>query len=329
MTTSSKTILVTGGAGYIGSHVCAALQAAGYTPVTYDNLSTGFTQLVQFGPLVEGDILDLPTLTAAITQHQPLAIVHMAAKLLVAESVANPASYYHTNVMGGLNVAQAASSAGIPIVFSSTAAVYGIPQVAEPITESTPTAPINPYGASKLMVEQILADMEKAHSLRSVSLRYFNAAGASPIIGPKIGYLGTQPTHLIPSAIESLLGARPPLSIMGTDYPTPDGTAVRDYIHVADLATAHVAALHYLLQGGTTLVANLGNGQGSSVQEVVDTITNTLGQQVPHTSAPRRAGDPPMLVANPTRAKSTFNWQPTHTLADMITSHYAWRTRQV
>jgi UDP-arabinose 4-epimerase len=321
---TKQTILVTGGAGYIGSHVCAALQGAGFTPVVYDDFSTGFRQLVQFGPSVEGSVLQASHLAQTIQHHQPIAIVHMAAKLLVAESVARPDLYYHTNVMGGLVVAQAAQAAGIPMVFSSTAAVYGIPSSSAPITEDTPTNPINPYGSSKRMVEQILADMHTAYGLRSVSLRYFNAAGGSATIGYML-----PPTHIIPRAVESLLGTQPPLSVMGADYPTPDGTAVRDYLHVADLAQAHVAALHYLLSGGPTLVANVGTGQGVSVRELLTTIQQTLGQPVPHHVGPRRAGDPPMLVANPQRANTVLQWQPRHTLAEMISSHHAFRTRPV
>lgn len=321
----TQNVLVTGGAGYIGSHTSAALAAAGFLPVAYDNLSTGFKELVQFGPLVEGDILDRVALQAAVRAHKPVAIIHFAARLIVPESVAKPELYYETNTGGGLNVARVAAEADIPVIFSSTAAVYGIPDLSHPIGEDAPTAPINPYGSSKLMVEQMLADMDVAHGLKSVSLRYFNAAGAS--LDGKLGYMGAAPTHLIPSALEAVLGTRPPLQVMGTDYPTPDGTAVRDYIHVDDLASAHVQALRYLLEGGPTLVANLGNGQGSSVKQVIAAVEATLGRPVPHTMAPRRAGDPPLLVADPTRAMTALKWQPTRTLADMIGSAWAWRTR--
>lgn len=329
MTISSKgTILVTGGAGYIGSHACQALKAAGYNPVVFDNLSTGQRKAVQFGPLVEGDIRDGAALKAALIAHQPVAILHFAALIAVGESVTEPADYYHVNTFGAWQILNAIRETAvdgnlIPIVFSSTAAVYGIP-ASSPISEDFPHQPINPYGQSKLMVENMLKDYAHAYGLRSVALRYFNAAGAS--LDNSIGLENRNPTHLIPVALEALMGTRPELQIFGSDYPTPDGTAVRDYIHVADLASAHIAALEYLLSGGTTTQLNLGTGQGLSVDEITASVSRVTGKQVPAAKHPRRAGDPPALVADSTRAQKLLNWKPSHSdVETIVRTAWAWR----
>ncbi len=325
----TKHILVTGGAGYIGSHTCQALAKAGYTPVVFDNFFTGNRWAVKYGPCFEGDIRSAEDLKAVFEQYQPVAVVHLAALLSVPESVSEPADYYQTNTMGAwqlLNAIRAHTLQGAkpaPVVFSSTAAVYGIPE-SSPILENAKLSPINPYGHSKLMVEQMLADYGKAYGLKSVALRYFNAAGASE--NNEIGAYREKPFHLIPVALEAVVGNRPQLQIMGTDYPTEDGTAVRDYIHVTDLAEAHVAALEYLLKGGETVSLNLGTGQGYSVQQVVDAIGSEIGTPVPASYADRRAGDPPALVADSSRAQALLNWKPhLSDLPTIVRTAWAWR----
>lgn len=291
----SRVVLVTGGAGYIGSHACKALAEAGYTPVTYDNLSTGNRWAVRWGPLELGDVSDGARLHEAFRRHAPVGVLHFAALALVGQSVAEPALYYRANVGGTLSVLDAARNHGAgAFVFSSTCAVYGAPATV-PISEDTPPDPINPYGASKLMVERVLADYAAAYGLPYMALRYFNAAGADP--EGQIGERRDVETHLVPLAIDALLGRRPPLTILGQDHPTPDGTAIRDYIHVSDLAVAHVRALGYLLEGGGSRVLNLGAGHGHSVREVLATIASIAGRPVPNVTAGRRPGDPPELVA--------------------------------
>lgn len=301
-------VLVVGGAGYIGSHTCKALHAAGYQPVVYDNLSTGHEWAVRWGPLYVGDIQDSDALRAVIDRHCPVAIMHFAADALVSESVADPAKYYRNNMLGSFNLLETARHHGIEhIVFSSTCASYGIPTLL-PIPEDHPQTPINAYGSSKLAVEHMLVHYAPAYGLGSVALRYFNAAGASP--GGDLGEDHEPETHLIPLAIGAALGSRPPLRIFGTDYGTPDGTAVRDYIHVCDLADAHVAALRYLIDGGTTTRINLGTGEGLSVRQIIATVEDVLGRPVPFTEAPRRPGDPPVLIADASRAAREIDWQP-------------------
>lgn len=323
-----QNILVTGGAGYIGSHACQALAAAGYQPIVYDNLSTGSAEAVQFGPLVQGDIRDGAALKACFEKYQPVAVMHFAALIAVGESVTSPADYYHVNTFGAwqlLNAMREAQpgKAPVPLVFSSTAAVYGIPE-ASPIPENAKLAPINPYGQSKLMVEKMLADYGHAYGLRSVALRYFNAAGSS--LDNSIGLQNRNPTHLIPVALEAIIGSRPELQIYGSDYPTPDGTAIRDYIHVVDLANAHVAALQYLLAGGEGTILNLGTGQGNSVQEVLHAVAEVTAQPVPASKHPRRAGDPPALVADSSRAQKLLNWKPRHSdLPTIVRTAWTWR----
>lgn len=296
-----KTVIVTGGAGYIGSHTCKALAAAGYTPVTYDNLSIGNRWAVRWGPLEIGDIRDRGRLAEVFRQYRPVGVLHFAALALVGESVAEPARYYDLNVHGAQCVFDAARIFDVGgLVFSSTCAVYGTPETL-PITEETRKGPINPYGASKLMAERLLSDYDAAYGLRHVALRYFNAAGADP--DNEIGERRDTETHLIPLAIEACLGLGPALKVLGDDHPTPDGTAIRDYIHVSDLAEAHVASLAGLLQGWPSRVLNLGTGSGASVREVVAAISLAANQPVPFEMAPRRPGDPAQLVADAALAK--------------------------
>lgn len=301
---SGDVVLVTGGAGYIGSHACKALARAGYTPVTYDNLVSGNRWAVRWGPLEVGDILDASRLNEACIVHRPRAIMHFAASALVSESMVKPSFYYRNNVVGALNLLDSARSHDIgTFVFSSTCATYGIPDDV-PICEDAPQRPINPYGASKLMVERMLADHEMAYNVRFATLRYFNAAGADP--DGEIGECRAVETHLIPLAIDAALGRRPPVCVMGNDYPTADGTALRDYVHVADLAEAHVAALQLLLAGHNSITCNLGTGVGHSVHQVISAIESVSGHEVPYTLGPRREGDPPALVADPQRAASVL-----------------------
>ena len=323
----SKTVIVTGGAGYVGSHTAKALAQAGYTPVTVDHLGRGFAHAVKWGPLEQGDILDRDFLEAVIRRHKPEAVLHFAALAYVGESVTNPGLYYRNNVVGSLTLLEAMRDAGVArLVFSSTCATYGTPQRL-PLTEDHPQAPINPYGTSKLMVEKLLADMGPAHGIGYAALRYFNAAGADP--GGELGENHDPETHLIPLAIDAVLGKGPKLKIFGTDYPTADGTCIRDYIHVTDLAAAHVAALGYLEAGGRSTACNLGTGAGFSVRAILREVERAAGRPVPTEEGPRRAGDPPELVADPTRARQLLAWTPrSSAIDDVISTAYAWATRQ-
>lgn len=320
----TETVLVTGGAGYIGSHACKALAEAGYLPVTYDNLSIGNRWSVRWGPLEIGDIRDGVQLGAVIRRHRPVGVLHFAALALVGESMTDPGLYYRMNVGGAQAVADAALAAGVAtFVFSSTCAVYGTPPRL-PITEATPKAPINPYGASKLMVERILEDYDMAHGLRFAALRYFNAAGADP--ATEIGEARAVETHLLPLAIDALLGRRGPLKVLGTDYPTPDGTAIRDYIHVSDLALAHVRALERLLGGAPSFACNLGTGSGQSIRRVLGAIARVAGREVPHELAPRRPGDPPELVADTALSRQLLgsDLTPHSDLDSIVATALAW-----
>jgi UDP-arabinose 4-epimerase len=309
-------VLVAGGAGYIGSHTCKALHAAGYKPIVFDNMSNGHEWAVQWGPLHIGDILDMDALRDVIERYHPSAIIHFAADALVGESVSDPAKYYRNNTVGSFNLLEAARLGGIKrVVFSSTCASYGVPSIL-PIPEDHQQRPINAYGSSKLAVEQMLVHYSPAYGMSSVALRYFNAAGASP--DGELGEVHDPETHLIPLAIEAALGLRPPLKIFGIDYDTPDGTAVRDYIHVTDLAEAHVAALRYLINGGSTAQFNLGTGDGLSVREIIASVEAILGQRVPWQEAPRRTGDPPELIANAGRAIRELDWRPVESSAEQI-----------
>jgi UDP-glucose-4-epimerase GalE len=300
-------VLVTGGAGYIGSHACKALAARGYVPVTYDNLSRGNEWAVKWGPLERGDINDAEKLGIVIKKYQPAALMHFAAYAYVGESVEHPLLYYRNNVAGTASLLQAVLEyKSIPVVFSSTCATYGVPTVL-PIAEDHPQVPINPYGYSKLFVERMLIDMSAAHRLPWVALRYFNAAGSDP--DGAIGEAHDPETHLIPLV---LLAARSgtPVRIFGNDYDTPDGSCVRDYVHVSDIADAHVKALDHLLDGGASCALNLANAHGFSVREIIAAAEAVSGRGIPTEVAPRRTGDPPILVGDPTRAQTVLRWKP-------------------
>ncbi len=327
-------ILVVGGAGYIGSHAARALRRSGYEVVIYDNLSTGFRRLAQGFELVEGDIADEARLRPVLARVD--AVMHFAAHAYVGESVENPRKYFRNNVVGALSLLNSALDAGIRrFVFSSSCAVYGIPgqlPIQVPIHEQTPREPVNPYGASKLFFENALAAYGRAYGLRSVSLRYFNAAGADE--NGEIGEMHDPETHLIPLALAASAANAPELQIFGSDYPTPDGTCVRDYIHVNDLADAHVRALQYLEAqpqekrrdepGGDLLAVNLGTGRGHSVLEIIQAAENATGRPVRRRIGPRRPGDPPILVADPAKAQSALGWTAKRSLDDIVASAWRW-----
>jgi UDP-glucose-4-epimerase GalE len=318
-------ILVTGGAGYIGSHCCRALVAAGYQPVVFDNFSTGHRSFVT-GSLEVGDLMDKAALAHAFAQHDIVAVMHFAASSLVGESVADPRKYYWNNVVGTLSLLDAMREAGCNrLVFSSTGAVYGNAD-SKALPESYPCAPINPYGASKWTIERILADYRSAYGLGSFCLRYFNASGAD--VSGGIGELRDNETHLIPRAMMALQGHIGDFAVFGDDYDTPDGTAIRDYIHVTDLATAHVLALKLLVQGHSGGVFNLGTGAGFSVRQILAAIAAETGREVPHAVKPRRPGDPAYLVADPTAARETLKFRTTHSdLATIIRTAWAWHQK--
>lgn len=328
LATDSPKVLVAGGAGYVGSHACKALAADGFLPVVYDNLSTGHRSFVRWGPLVQGDLLDQSTLTLALTEHLPIAILHFAACADVGESMEDPAKYYSNNVVGALNLLDAARAAGnVPIVFSSTCAIYGRTQCS-PIREDTSLAPVNPYGRTKLVIEQALSDYRAAYGLPSICLRYFNAGGCDP--DGEIGESHEPETHLVPRAILAAMNPATELSIFGEDYPTPDGTAIRDYIHVCDLADAHVAALRHLLAGGESASFNLGSGAGLSVRQVIHSVERVTGLHVPCRVASRRSGDPAVLVADSTRAKRCLGFSPSRSDIDSIVgSAHDWLAKQI
>ncbi|NCJ07472.1 UDP-glucose 4-epimerase GalE [Synechococcales cyanobacterium C] len=322
------TVLVTGGAGYIGAHTVLALKGAGYPVVILDNLVYGHRDLVEQVldvDLIEGDICDRTLLNQIFTQYDIQAVIHFAAYAYVGESVENPAKYYRNNVAGTLTLLEAMVAAGVQcMVFSSTCATYGNPHQI-PIPEDHPQEPINPYGMSKLMVEQILTDFDHAYGLRSVRFRYFNAAGADP--EGRLGEDHDPETHLIPLVLLTALGKREHISIFGTDYKTPDGTCVRDYIHVTDLAQAHVLGLEYLLDGGQPEVFNLGNGDGFSVREVIAAAKTVTEQPIPVVEGYRRAGDPPILIGSATKARKVLGWEPQYAELEVILAH-AWRWHQ-
>ncbi len=320
-------ILVTGGAGYIGSHTCKQLAASGHTPVVYDNLSNGHHDAVRWGPFEAGDITDGERLREVIRAHKPRAVIHFAGLIEVGISVADPAAFYEANVYGSLTLLRAMIDEGVnSIVFSSTAAVYGQPE-AVPIPEDAPAVPINPYGETKRAVEAMLGHFTAAHGLRYTALRYFNAAGADP--DGDLGERHDPESHLIPLVLSAALGQRPHIDIYGADYPTPDGTAVRDYAHVSDLATAHVAALDYMTASPEPLIANLGAGAGYSVRQVIDTCRRITGREIKARNAPRRAGDPPELVAAVERAHKRLGWRAEISDLDTIVSTaWAWHRGQ-
>jgi UDP-arabinose 4-epimerase len=317
-----STILVTGGAGYVGSHACKALAAAGHTPVVYDNLSRGHREFARWGPLEVGDLGEAAKLDAVFARHRIDAVMHFAALAYVGESVEQPALYYRNNVGGTLELLEAMRRAGVGLmVFSSTCATYGVPE-RMPITEDLPQQPINPYGATKLMIERVLRDYEPAYGLRSVALRYFNAAGCDP--DGEVGEDHEPETHLIPRVLMAADGMLPRIDVFGTDYPTPDGTCLRDYIHVADLADGHVRALDYLQRGGTSSAINLGTGRAFSVREVIAAAERVTGRRIPVHEGPRRAGDPPVLVADATRARTLLGFAPRYSEIEPIVET-AWR----
>ncbi|WP_044558987.1 UDP-glucose 4-epimerase GalE [Azospirillum sp. B4] len=303
-----KTILVTGGAGFVGSHACKALSQAGFCPVVYDDLSNGVRDAVRWGPCEVGKLEDEARLAAVIAEYKPAAVMHFAAFIEAGESVREPERFYQNNVAGTLSLLRAMRAHDVgKIVFSSTAAVYGNPKFT-PIPETHGLNPVNPYGQSKLMVERILGDVAAAQGLRFSILRYFNAAGADPDGELRENH---QPeTHLIPLVLQAAFGQRPDIAIFGTDYDTPDGTCIRDYVHVADLASAHTLAVQRLLAGGTSLTANLGTGRGFSVREVIDAVKAATRVDIRIRLADRRPGDPAILVADPSRAARDLGWAP-------------------
>ena len=305
--TAFGSVLVTGGAGFIGSHTCKALNAAGFRPVTLDNLSTGHADAVRYGPLVVADVRDAVAVEQALRAHGATAVIHFAASAYVGESMSDPGAYYDNNLGGMIGLLNGCRAAGVNrIVFSSSCATYGVPE-SLPIGESAPQRPISPYGRSKLVCEWMLADHAAAHGLRYVALRYFNAAGADP--EGDLTERHDPETHLIPLALKAASGRGAPLRVFGTDYPTEDGTCIRDYIHVADLARAHVLSLRHLIADGESLALNLGTGKGLSIRDILAGIERLSGRPVPVEWAPRRPGDPPALVADPEAAAKRLGFR--------------------
>lgn len=314
-------ILVTGGAGYIGSHACKALSEHGYEPVAFDSLVYGHRDFVKWGKFEGGDIMESASLDAVFKKYRPQAVMHFAAFAYVGESVEDPAKYYRNNVIGAFNLLEAARASGVKnVIFSSTCATYGVPSEI-PILETHIQKPINPYGKTKLMIEMMLRDYDTAYAMKSVSLRYFNAAGADP--QAEIGEDHTPETHLIPLVLDVAAGRRPHINVFGSDYETPDGTCIRDYIHVADLAQAHVLALEYLLGGGETAAFNLGNGSGHSVRGVLEAARRITKRDIAVKEGERRPGDPPCLVGSSEKIKKALNWIPQYGDIDTIIKH-AW-----
>ena len=318
----TQKVLVAGGAGYIGSHTCLRLAEAGFTPVTYDNLSNGWSEFVQWGPLEIGDIGDAARLDEVFAKHKPVAVIHFAALIEVGESVKYPGRFYENNVGGAITLIEAARRAGVQaFVFSSTCATYGAP-VKVPMDETHPQAPLNPYGRTKLMVEQVMADLDQTVGFKYTALRYFNAAGADP--EGRVGERHEPETHAIPLAIAAARGGNRGFNLFGVDYDTRDGTCVRDYIHVLDLADAHVLAVQRLLRGEPSEVFNLGTGTGTTVKELIAAIETVSGRAFPVEIAGRRPGDAPILVADNTKARTLLGWEPRYTLEDIIRHAWAW-----
>jgi UDP-arabinose 4-epimerase len=317
-----KTILVTGSAGFVGRHACKALSRAGYLPVTFDSLEHG-ERAVKWGPLERGDLRNETDLHRAFEARRPWAVMHFAAYAYVGESTVDPLRYYDNNIGGTAKLLQACAAFGCNnIVFSSSCATYGVPERL-PITEDTAQNPVNPYGYTKLVVERMLKDAEVAYGIRHVALRYFNAAGADP--DGDLGELHQPETHLIPLVLFAAMGREPSIKIFGKDYPTPDGTCIRDYVHVSDLADAHVAAIEWLAAGKASNSFNLGNGRGFSVAEVINTAAQVTAQSVPVEICPRRPGDPPILVSDSSKARELLGWVPRFPeLDDQIAHAWAW-----
>lgn len=312
-----QVVLVTGGAGYIGSHTAKALAEAGHLPVVYDNLSNGHRQAVQWGPFIHGDIRDRAGLVRALKDHGATAVIHFAGRIEVGESMIRPDLYWDHNVGGMASMLDAIQTCGVAhLVFSSTAAVYGTPDGLGLLRETDPTAPINPYGDTKLAGERMIAAACQAFGLSAIALRYFNACGADP--SGALGEAHTPETHLIPRALEAALGLGPCLTVNGTDFPTPDGTCIRDYVHVSDLADAHVRAVNLAPTTGQFRALNLGTGQGTSVRDILAGIDRVLGRRTGHATGPRRAGDPDRLVADPSSAQALLGWKARHSQIDTI-----------
>lgn len=316
-------VLVTGGAGYIGAHACKVLARAGFVPVAYDNLSTGWADAVRFGPLVQGDLADRATLDRAFADHKPVAVMHFAALSLVGDAMQDPGRYWRANLIGALNLVEAAVAANcLNFVFSSTCATYG-DHDGVMLDENTPQRPINAYGASKRAIEDVLENFGASHGLCRVIFRYFNVAGADP--EGEVGEQHRPETHLIPLVLEAIDGRRSHLTLHGSDYPTADGTCIRDYVHVMDLAEAHVLGLRHLLGGGESRVFNLGSGRGFSVREVLDHTRVVTNREVPVVIGPRRSGDAAALVSGSQRATEELGWEPTRsTLPQMISDAWRW-----
>ena len=322
---AGETVLVVGGAGYIGSHTCLDLANKGYKPVVFDNFSNGHREFVKWGPAEEGDIRDRARLDEVLAKHKPSAILHFAALIEVGESVKDPVAFYENNVVGTLTLLSAAQAAGInAFVFSSTCATYGLPQ-SVPLDEQHRQVPINPYGRTKYIVEQALADYDQYKGLHSVILRYFNAAGAD--FEGRIGEWHDPETHAIPLAIDAALGRRQGFRVFGSDYETRDGTCVRDYIHVLDLADAHVRAVEYLLRGGDSVALNLGTGTGTTVKELLGAIEDVSNRPFPVDYIGRREGDSHTLVANNDKARDVLGWVPQYDLSQIISSAWNWHSR--
>ncbi|WP_170529520.1 UDP-glucose 4-epimerase GalE [Ruegeria arenilitoris] len=318
-------ILVTGGAGYIGSHACKALAQAGYVPVTYDNLVTGWQDAVKFGPFEQGDLLDRARLEQVFAKYQPAAVMHFAALSQVGEAMSEPGRYWRNNVTGSLSLIEAAVAAGcLDFVFSSTCATYGDHDNVV-LDETTPQHPLNAYGASKRAIEDILRDFEQAHGLNHVIFRYFNVAGADP--DGDVGEFHRPETHLVPLLLDAIDGKRDALTVYGTDYDTPDGTCIRDYVHVCDLVDAHVLGLRWLEQGKGSRVFNLGTGTGFSVKEVIAQSHSVTNREVPFITGPRRAGDCTKLVSGSTRAEAELGWRPKRSRLEVMIAD-AWRWHQ-
>jgi len=324
---SRSNIIVVGGAGYIGSHTCKALAMSGYHPVVYDNLSNGHIEAVKWGPLEQGDILERKKIDYVFKKYAPEGVMHFAAYTAVGESVQEPGKFYRNNVVGSLNLLESMRENNVDkMVFSSTCAIYGIPEKL-PLSEDHPQNPINPYGASKAMTEKMLFDFSDAYHMKTISLRYFNAAGADP--EKEIGASHYPMTHIIPIVIEAACGQRPFVEIYGSDYPTPDGTGVRDYIHVSDLADAHILALEYLKKGGESTAFNLGTGTGYSVRDVIRAVEKVSGKTIKTREISRRPGDAPIFVAKSDYAEKIMGWKAKYVnLEDIVKTAYEWHKRR-
>lgn len=318
-------VLVAGGAGYIGSHVCKLLSKQGYNVIIYDNLSRGYEFLAKYGKFVLGDIGDRKQLELTLRNYKIDIVMHFCAYIEVGESVQNPRKYYQNNLYNALNLLDTMLDVGVnKIIFSSTAAVYGVPENV-PIDEEEVKNPINPYGRTKWMIEQVLKDYSDAHGLKYVAFRYFNAAGADP--DGELGEAHEPETHLIPLVLDAALGIRKSVKIFGTDYPTPDGTCIRDYIHVNDLATAHIKGIEFLFQGNSSDYFNLGNGTGFSVREIIDTVKKVTKTDFPVEEVERRPGDPPILIAKSDKAKKVLKWTPEYGIEDIINHAWNWHKK--